>query len=214
MIVVLMGAPGAGKGTQGDMLVERQGFRKISTGDVLRQEIKAGSDIGRAAKALVESGKLVPDHILLEIIKKNLSQAGARVSVILDGYPRNLAQAESLDSLGSEFKVDKAISLEVPRDVLIERLCGRRTCGSCGAIYHISSLSGKYESECRKCGGNLTQRRDDSKEFVETRLEIFRSETQPIIQFYEDKGVCHHIDGNRDPESIFDDLVKVLEKSL
>lgn len=213
MIVVLLGAPGAGKGTQGDLLVDGHGFVKISTGDLLRSEIKAQSDIGKKAQAIVEAGRLVSDDILLAMVQKSLATHAGK-KVLLDGYPRNLSQAEDLDQLRNEFPINGVIYLDVGRDEIKKRLCSRRVCDKCGFTTSLSdtALTSGIEQKCTKCGGVFVQRKDDTSEKVSLRLDIFEKETFPVLGFYETKGACFRLDGSKAPKEVSEQLLEVLKR--
>lgn len=210
MIVVLTGAPGAGKGTQTDLLAEKLGLRKLSTGDALRKHVKEGTEIGKIAGAIMERGELVPDDVLFKIIEAELKPVPANEIVLLDGYPRNLAQAETLDTLKDKHPVKAAILLDVDRKVLVERLSGRRVCSACGATYHVTSNPSKQEGVCDKCGGALTQRKDDKPESVAVRLDVYEKTTRPILDYYEAKGLYKRVEGEGRPTEIFDRLSKLI----
>lgn len=202
MIVVVTGAPGAGKGTQADLLVARCGFGKLSTGDALRKQVKLGTEIGKIAGTIMERGELVPDHVLLEILKAELAATKAKV-ILLDGYPRNLAQAEALGKIEGAHGVRGAVHLDVPQATLIERLSGRRVCGSCGASYHVSANPSKVTDTCDRCGGRLEQRADDRKEAVAVRLDVYEKNTQPVLAYYERLGVYRKVNGLGSTEEVF-----------
>ena len=202
MIVVLTGAPGAGKGTQADLLVERDGFHKLSTGDALRRQIKLGTEVGKKAGAVMAEGRLVSDEILLDILKAELGSLGEG-KVLLDGYPRNLAQAKTLETLSDEYPISGAIHLDVKSSALMSRLCGRRVCGDCGASFHLEFGPPKLEGVCDKCGGVLTQRPDDNEEKVKVRLNVYESDTKPILDFYKDKGLYHRVEGLGNTEEVY-----------
>lgn len=206
MIFVLTGAPGAGKGTQADLLVERKGFRKLSTGDALRRQIKLGSDVGKKASSLMAEGKLVPDDILLDILSAELGDV-SKEKVLLDGYPRNIAQAKTLKTLADKYPVKAAIHLDVDEDLLTSRLIGRRVCGSCGASFHVEFNPSSEGDDCDKCGGQLLQRPDDDTEKVKVRLGVYASETMPVLSFYRDEELYVRVDGNGGTEEVFERLL-------
>ena len=212
MIIVLTGAPGAGKGTQAELLEQRPGLRKVSTGDALRKHVKEGTDIGKVAAEIMNRGDLVPDDVLLKILGAEIG-TDASETIILDGYPRNVAQAETLASLDSPHEVKAAIHLDVPTADLIARLSGRRVCGSCGATFHVLAQPPKQEGVCDKCAGQLIQRKDDSEESVKKRLEVYESSTKPVLDFYKSKGLYAQVDGRGEPEEIFKRLEEKI-KSL
>lgn len=210
MIVVLTGAPGAGKGTQADMLSEKLGLRKLSTGDALRKHVKEGTDIGKKAGAIMERGELVPDDVLFNILAAEMKAVPADKIVLLDGYPRNISQAETLETLKDRHPVKAAIHLDVSQAALVERLSGRRVCGSCGATYHVSSNPSKIAGKCDKCSGELTQRKDDKPESVVVRLQVYEKTTRPILDFYEAKGLYKKVDGQGLPSEIYNRLSRLI----
>jgi adenylate kinase len=210
MIVVLTGAPGAGKGTQADLLRDRLGFRKISTGDALRKHVSTGTEIGKKAAAIMESGKLVSDEILAEILRVELG-TDSKDRILLDGYPRNLAQAEALGKLSGHHRVAAALHLDVPMEELMSRLTGRRVCGKCGKSYHVAGKMPKNGTNCDACGGSLLQRPDDTEEKVRVRLEVYERETKPILDFYGKRDLVYRVDGSRGTEKVYEDLKAFLE---
>lgn len=211
MIVVLTGAPGAGKGTQADLLAQRNGYRKLSTGDALRKHVKLGTEIGKVAGAIMERGDLVPDDVLFRILKEELTALKAQDVVLMDGYPRNIAQAETLEFLKNTQPVKAVIHLDVPRDELVSRLSGRRVCGACGATYHVRENPSKKDGICDKCGGAVTQRADDNPNSVAVRLDVYENSTRPILDFYEKKGLYRKVNGMGDQELIYKDLKRAVD---
>ena len=187
MKIILLGAPGAGKGTQAEIISAKLGIPTISTGNILRAAVKAGTPIGLEAKRYMDAGKLVPDEVIIGIIQERLAQPDCAGGFILDGVPRTIAQAEALDAHGIQF--DVVLSLEIADDVIAARLTGRRTCHACGATYHVVTAPPKTEGVCDKCGGELEQRKDDLPETVQHRLEVYHAETEPLKDFYAAKGV-------------------------
>ena len=187
MKIILLGAPGAGKGTQADIISAKLGIPTISTGNILRAAVKAGTPIGLEAKRYMDAGKLVPDEVIIGIIQERLAQSDCAGGFILDGVPRTIAQAEALDQHGIRF--DAVLSLEIADDVIAARLTGRRTCHACGATYHVVTAPPRAEGVCDKCGGALEQRKDDLPETVRHRLEVYHTETEPLKDFYAAKGV-------------------------
>lgn len=185
MNLVLMGPPGAGKGTQGEILSKRLGIDTISTGVMLRTAIKEQTEVGKIAEQYINDGKLVPDDVIVSIVKERLSKPDCANGFILDGFPRTTAQAEALTESG--VKIDKVLSLEVEDDVIIERLSSRRECSKCGAPYNVISNKPKTEGKCDKCGGDLIQRADDNPETIKNRLDIYHEQTEPIKEYYEEK---------------------------
>ena len=203
MIVVLTGAPGAGKGTQADLLNQREGYKKLSTGDALRKHVKMGSEIGKIAGSVMERGELVSDELLFRILKEELSLIGKSETVLLDGYPRNVAQAEALESLSGLHPVKKVVLLDVPRAELIARLSGRRVCGSCGASFHVTEHPTKVEGICDRCGGKVGQRPDDNPSSVAVRLDVYEKATRPVLDFYKKKGVFSEVSGCGELEVVY-----------
>jgi len=210
MIFVLMGAPGAGKGTQADLLVAKAGFRKISTGDALRRQIKLGTDVGKSASSYMEQGKLVPDEVLLDILRAELGD-NKEEKLLLDGYPRNLHQAQTLKGISQTNPIKAAIHLDVDSSLLMTRLCGRRTCSNCGASFHIEYSAPKVDGTCDRCGGDLVQRPDDNEEKVGVRLSVYDKETKPVLDFYRKEGIYQHVDGNGETNVVFERLLKIFE---
>jgi adenylate kinase len=210
MIVLLMGAPGAGKGTQADLLTDRLGFRKISTGDALRKHVKSCTAVGKQADAIMARGELVPDPILLEIVKEELGVNPKEV-VILDGYPRNVNQAESLAGLETVHKVKACVHLDVSREELVARLSGRRVCSGCGASYHVQAAPSAKDGICDRCGAGLIQRPDDQRASISTRLEVYDKATEPVLGFYRNNDLYCRVDGRGEPSEIFGELVEVMK---
>jgi adenylate kinase len=202
MIVVLTGAPGAGKGTQADILVEKGGFRKLSTGDALRKHVKLGTDIGKVAGAIMERGELVPDDVLFKVLRAELGSDKKEV-VLLDGYPRNVAQAETLATLGEVHPVKLAVHLDVPKEELVSRLSGRRVCSGCGATYHVDNNPSKRIGLCDKCGAAVVQRADDRAEAVAVRLDVYEKNTRPVLDYYAKKGLYKKVDGTGETDVVF-----------
>ena len=205
MIVVISGAPGAGKGTQGDLIASRCGFRKISTGDALRNQVKLGTDIGKKAEAIMAQGKLVPDDVLFEILKKELGSSRSE-KILLDGYPRNVAQAQTLETLKDIHPVVSVLHLEVPREDLVQRLSGRRVCSQCGATYHVNTRPTKRDGVCDACGGKVEQRPDDQPQKVAVRLDVYGTSTEPVFDYYRNRSLYRKLDGSRDAETVYQAL--------
>lgn len=214
MRLVFLGAPGAGKGTQAKKLVEKYGIPQISTGDLLRAAVANETPLGKEAKAYMDKGELVPDPVVLGMVKDRISQDDCKKGFILDGFPRNVIQAEALDKMLSEMNIplDLALNLDVPFDDLMKRLTGRRTCKSCGQMYNIYYSPPKVDGKCDKCGGELFQRDDDKEETIRKRLEVYRAQTEPLIDYYSKKGAFRSISGTGSIEEIFNSTCAVLEK--
>jgi len=210
MIVILTGAPGAGKGTQANLLTERCGYATLSTGQALRNQVKEGTEIGKIAGEIMDRGELVPDDVLFKIVKAELGAPSEKV-FLLDGYPRNITQAETLSGLSDTHPVAVVIELYVPRDELIKRLSGRRVCSECGTNYHIDMAPPQKEGVCDKCNKEVIQRKDDNAESVAVRLDIFDKNTKPILGFYEQKSLLKRVDGVGSTEEIFERLKGVIE---
>ena len=194
MNLILMGAPGAGKGTQSERISEQWGIPAISTGEILRAAIKAGTELGKQAKVLIDAGQFVPDDVMIAIIKETLSSKACENGFILDGFPRSIPQAEALEAMGVH--IDCALSLEVADDVIVERMAGRRMCSKCGASYHIIHKKPLQENICDRCGSSLYIRTDDAAETVKNRLVTFHNQTEPIKAFYEERGLLKKVDGS------------------
>ena len=210
MYVVLLGAPGAGKGTQAPILASAIGGVHLSTGDMLRQAVREQTPLGQEAKSYMEQGLLVPDEIVLGMVMERLRRPDAQDAFVLDGFPRNVAQAEELDeALGGEGKrIDRALYIDVPREELVARLAGRWTCGSCGAIYHEASTPPTMPGVCDRCGGQLHQRADDRPEAVERRLRVYLAETLPLVDYYRSKDVLREVNGNQRPARVTEALLR------
>ncbi|MFN8943505.1 MAG: adenylate kinase [Pseudobdellovibrionaceae bacterium] len=210
MNLALFGPPGCGKGTQAKLLVERLQFFQISTGDLLRDALKNGTSVGLEAKKFIDAGQLVPDHVVLELVTESVGKI--KKGFILDGYPRNLNQAKQLDEVLKDQKISlkKNIFIEVPRDLLVGRISGRRVCRSCGAIYHIESKPSKKDCVCDLCGGETYQRSDDRAELVSERLKVYDNSTAPLIEFYKTNKTFYAVDGNKSLETVYGDICKII----
>jgi adenylate kinase len=213
MRIVLVGAPGSGKGTQAKMLVDKYGVPQISTGDLLRKAVAEQTPLGLMAKAAMDTGQLVTDQIVLDIIKERLARADADNGFILDGFPRNLNQAQALDdALASIGKpLQGAILIKIDYDLLIQRITGRRTCLSCGAVYNIYTSPAKLEDHCDECGGNLHHRADDNEQTISNRLRVYETQTSPLIHYYRDQSKLFTVEGTGEIDEIFDQLCKVID---
>lgn len=207
MNVLLLGAPGAGKGTQATKISDSYGLPHISTGDIFRANIKGGTPIGLVAKSYIDKGLLVPDEVTCKIVENRLQEDDCKVGYLLDGFPRNLSQAEALDKIT---KIDAVINIDIDVSLLMERLCGRRVCKDCGESYHISTLNGA--TNCSRCGGELYQRKDDNPETVGSRLEVYEKQTAPLIDYYTRKGLIINIQGDDTPQGVFEAIQKELDK--
>jgi adenylate kinase len=198
MNIIFLGAPGAGKGTQAEIVSERFGIPAISTGAIIREAIKTGTEMGLEARKFTERGALVPDEVVIGIIKERLAKDDCQKGFILDGFPRTVPQAEALDQMG--VSIDRVVSIEVSDERIIERMCGRRVCPACGATYHTVSLPSKDGKTCDKCGAELAVRKDDEPEVVKSRLEIFHSTTEPLKAYYEKTGKLKLVEGQEKVE--------------
>ena len=209
---ILLGPPGAGKGTQAAKIVEKYGIPHISTGDIFRENIKKGTELGKKAQEYMNRGELVPDDLVIEIATTRLLADDCAEGFLLDGFPRTVYQAEKLDEFlaahGS--KIDKVLDIAVEKEELMVRLTGRRVCKACGASYHVVNIPPKKEGICDVCGGPLVQRADDNAETVANRIEVYEAQTMPLIEYYEKAGNIAHIDGATGLESVFADIVKAL----
>lgn len=212
MNILLMGLPGAGKGTQAEMIVENFNIPHISTGDMFRNAIKEGTAMGLQAKSYMDKGLLVPDEIVIGIVEERLSQDDCDNGFLLDGFPRTEAQAEALDDLLEKLnkEIDHVINIEVDKDSLIQRLTGRRICKSCGSTYHMIYNPSKKEGKCDKCNGDLYQREDDKVETVATRLEVNIKQTEPLLNYYSKSNLLRTVDGNQEIEQVFESINLIL----
>ena len=197
MNIILLGAPGAGKGTQASQIVATYNLPHISTGDIFRENIKNGTPIGVQAKGYIDQGLLVPDEVTCDIVEERIQEEDCKNGYLLDGFPRTIKQAEELDKMA---KIDIVINLDVDFSLLMERLCGRRVCKDCGESYHISRLNG--ETKCARCGGELYQRKDDNPETVQSRLNVYMKQTAPLIEYYKKKGLLFNVQSNSNPEAV------------
>jgi len=209
---ILLGPPGAGKGTQAAKIIEKYNIPHISTGDIFRENIKKGTELGKKAQEYMNRGELVPDDLVIEIATTRLLEDDCKDGFLLDGFPRTVYQAEKLDEFlaAHDSKIDKVIDIAVGKDELMERLTGRRVCKSCGASYHIVNIPPKKDGVCDICGGELIQRTDDNAETVANRIEVYEAQTMPLIEYYEKAGNIAHIDGATGLDNVFVDIVKAL----
>lgn len=212
MHVVLVGPPGAGKGTQAVMVAKELGVPHISTGDIFRQALKEGTPLGKKAKEYMDSGALVPDDIVVGIVKERLAMDDCRKGFILDGFPRTIPQAEALDYTLPELgmKLDRVVNLAVPDEKLVLRLTGRRVCRSCGANYHVIFNPPKKEGICDNCGGELYQRDDDREETVRNRLKVYYNQTQPLIDYYARRGIIVDVNGDQEMQQVLSDVIAAI----
>jgi adenylate kinase len=214
MNLVLFGPPGAGKGTQGTVLAEKQGLLKISTGDILRDAVRAGTTLGIEAKKFMDAGELVPDSVILGLVKEAVEDAG-NSGFIMDGFPRTIAQAEGVDNMLRSMKkaIDAVIVLEVPDEALVERLSGRRSCPNCGAVYNMYFDKPKTDERCDRCNSELVQRADDKRDTVVRRLDVYKQQTAPIIEYYQQHGAAvQFINGDRDIDAVQQDILRIVNR--
>lgn len=206
MKIIIMGAPGAGKGTQSAQIVEKYGLEQISTGDMFREAVRSGSELGKKASECMRRGELVPDEVTIGIVRERLVGMDG---YILDGFPRSVKQAESLVEMGEE--PDYVININVSRGYLLERAVGRRICKKCGATYHVKYNAPSVEGVCDKCGGELYQRADDNEETLRKRLETYENQTKPLIEYYKNRGKYNEVDGSCEIEKVTSDIFRILE---
>ena len=212
MRLVMLGAPGAGKGTQAKKIADKYGIPHISTGDIFRANIKNGTELGKKAKEYMDKGALVPDELVVDLVADRVKQADCEKGYVLDGFPRTIPQAESLDAVlsGLGQKIDYAVNVEVPDENIVSRMSGRRACVGCGATYHIAHAPSKTEGICDRCGEALILRDDDKAETVKTRLSVYHDQTQPLIEYYGGKGCLKDVDGTVDMEEVFAAICRIL----
>lgn len=212
MKIIMLGAPGAGKGTQAKMIADKYSIPHISTGDIFRANIKNGTELGKKAKTYMDQGLLVPDELTVDLVIDRVGQEDCKNGYVLDGFPRTIPQAESLDAALSKLgtKIDYAINVEVPDENIINRMSGRRACLACGATYHIVHIPTKVEGICDRCGSETVLRDDDKPETVKKRLDVYHEQTQPLIEYYSGKGALVEVDGTKDMNDVFADIVKIL----
>lgn len=209
---ILLGPPGAGKGTQAVNIVDKYGIPHISTGDIFRENIKKGTELGKKAQEYMNRGELVPDDLVIEIATNRLLEDDCKNGFLLDGFPRTVYQAEKLDEFmaAHDGKIDKVLDIAVEKDELITRLTGRRVCKACGASYHVVNIPPKTEGICDRCGSELVQRADDNLETVTNRIDVYEAQTKPLVDYYENAGNIAHIDGATGLDNVFADIVKAL----
>ena len=213
MKIVMLGAPGAGKGTQAKRLASKYGIPHISTGDIFRANIKNGTELGKKAKVYMDQGLLVPDELVVDLVIDRFKESDCQTGYVLDGFPRTIPQAKALDEalVRNNDGLEYAIDVDVPDESIIRRMSGRRACLNCGATYHVITIPPKKDGICDTCGAELVLREDDKPETVEKRLKVYHEQTQPLIDYYQGKGILRSVDGTRDMEEIFDDIVRIVE---
>lgn len=212
MKMIMLGAPGAGKGTQAKQIADKYSIPHISTGDIFRANLKEGTELGKKAKEYMDQGLLVPDELTCDLVMDRISQEDCKNGFVLDGFPRTIPQAEALDAALSKIgqKMDYAIDVDVPDDNIINRMSGRRACLNCGATYHIVSIPTKVEGVCDRCGNQVVLRDDDQPETVKKRLEVYHAQTQPLIDYYKKQDILKTVDGTQPMEQVFDAIVEIL----
>ncbi len=212
MKIIMLGAPGAGKGTQAKMIADKYGVPHISTGDIFRANIKEGTELGKKAKTYMDQGLLVPDELVVDLVVDRVKNPDCAKGYVLDGFPRTIPQAECLDKALAEMNdsMDYAINIDVPDDNIITRMGGRRACVGCGATYHVVNIPPKKEGICDRCGGELILRDDDKPETVKKRLDVYHEQTQPLIDYYTGKGIIKDVDGTQQMDDVFNAIVKIL----
>lgn len=211
--IILMGPPGAGKGTQAVNIAEEFHIPHISTGDMFREAIKNGTPLGLKAKAITEKGELVPDDLTIELVKERLAKEDCANGYLLDGFPRTIPQAEALAKLGPSIhrEVNLVINIDCPSESLIKRIAGRRVCPKCGASYHIKNMKPKVDGICDRCGSDLIQRKDDNEDSLKVRLGNYFASTAPLLDYYKGSGLLHSFDGNQSPVKVHEEIVALLK---
>lgn len=212
MKIIMLGAPGAGKGTQAKQIADKYGIPHISTGDIFRANLKAGTELGNKAKEYMDKGLLVPDELTCDLVMDRIGQEDCKNGFVLDGFPRTIPQAEALDAALEKIneKMDYAIDVDVPDENIVKRMSGRRACLNCGATYHIVSIPTKVEGICDRCGSQVVLREDDKPETVQKRLEVYHEQTQPLIEYYKKQGILKTVDGVQPMEDVFGAIVEIL----
>ncbi len=211
--IILLGAPGAGKGTNAKKITSEYHLPHISTGDMFREALRDETELGKLAKSYMDKGLLVPDEVTISLVKERLSKDDCKDGFLLDGFPRNLKQAEALEEIGKEINrpINYVIDINVPEEILKDRITGRRVCKKCGAPYHIKTLKPKVEGVCDICGGELIQRKDDNEEALKVRLDEYHHQTEPLINYYSKKGILHTVDGSKDLKEVMADIDAILD---
>jgi len=212
--LIILGSPGAGKGTQAQRIAEKLGVPHIATGDLLREAVSKKTELGAKAKRFMEKGELVPDDLVVSMIEERLKRSDCKEGFVLDGFPRTLAQAEALDKFLEklETRIDIVINLETSEEEVIKRLSNRRVCTSCGAVYHLIFNPPRKPGICDKCGGTLQQREDDREDVIKNRLKVYMRQTEPLIKYYRKKGLLKNVDGNRNAEEVWKSIDELLEQ--
>ncbi len=214
MKIIMLGAPGAGKGTQAKRIADKYSIPHISTGDIFRANIKNGTELGNKAKSYMDQGLLVPDELVVDLVVDRVKQDDCENGYVFDGFPRTIPQAEALDTALKviDEKIDYAVNVEVPDSNIVERMSGRRACLNCGATYHLQYIPTKTEGICDVCGSELVLRDDDKPETVLKRLNVYHEQTQPLIDYYKNQGILAEVDGTKDMAEVFEAIVRVLEQ--
>ena len=212
MKIIMLGAPGAGKGTQAKKIAAKYGIPHISTGDIFRANIKNGTELGKKAKTYMDQGLLVPDELVVDLVVDRVSQDDCTKGYVLDGFPRTIPQAEALDKAleAKGQKMDYAIDVDVPDENIVNRMSGRRACLNCGATYHLISIPPKVEGICDRCGSKIVLREDDKPETVQKRLKVYHEQTQPLIDYYKNQGILKSVDGTQPMDEVFKAIVTIL----
>ena len=214
MKIIMLGAPGAGKGTQAKKIASKYGIPHISTGDIFRANIKNGTELGKKAKVYMDQGLLVPDELVVDLIMDRFQEADCQDGYVLDGFPRTIPQAKALDDALAKNNdaMEYAIDVDVPDENIVNRMSGRRACVGCGGTYHLVTIPPKVEGICDTCGAELILREDDKPETVQNRLKVYHDQTQPLIDYYQGKGILKTVDGTKSPEAVMVDIIGIIEK--
>ncbi len=213
MRIILLGPPGSGKGTQGDLIAQKYGFPKISTGDLLREAVHENTPLGQKAEAAMNRGDLVSDELVMQIVAERVAREDCKKGYVLDGFPRNLKQAHMLEAVENQ-QTELVLDIQLSEEMLLERLSSRRVCSRCGNIYNIFSKAPARPDTCDACNARLIQRRDDTPEIIMERLRVYRGETEPLVEYYQRKGNYHKIEGETDIESVFQNIKSVIKAEL
>lgn len=210
--VILLGPPGSGKGTQAANIMEKYKIPNVATGDIFRENISKGTELGKKAKSYMDAGELVPDQLVVDLVDDRLMHDDCKDGFLLDGFPRTAVQAKALDEMlkSQGVELDKVIYISVPEEVLIKRIAGRRICKDCGKVHNVSQFDNSDEMKCTACGGELYQRSDDTEETAHNRIEVYTEQTKPLIQFYRDRGQLAKVRGDKDSKELFKEIVEIL----